>query len=99
MQVKPRLNVANHVDLVREVRRIGKKSANLFRSDLVELSLREPGSGVLTNCDEAVFKVHKRFARHALGTSYSSTSANLASDWFKLESSPVEKEETRTAVS
>ena len=42
--------------------------------------LREPSSEYSSNCDEAMFGVEK----------YSPISANLASDWLRAESSPVE---------
>ena len=55
-----------------------------------ELLLREPSSGYSLNCDEALFGVQK--ASLNMFWEYSPSSANLASDWLRAESSPVDEE-------
>ena len=53
--------------------------------------LREYSSGYSSNCDEAIFGVQKTSLN--IFCEYSPCSTNLASDWLKAESSPVDEEE------
>ena len=54
---------------------------------------REPSWKYSSNCDEAIFGVQKA----SLNTfwEYSLSSANVASDWLRAESSPVDEEERK----
>ena len=58
-----------------------------------ELLLRELSSGNSSNFDDAVFGVQK--ASLNMFWEYSPTSMNLASDWLRAESSPVDEEEIK----
>ena len=58
-----------------------------------ELWLREYSSGYSSNCDEAVFSVQKTSLN--MFWEYSPSSANIASDWLRAESSPVNEEEIK----
>ena len=58
-----------------------------------ELLLREPSSGVSSNCDEAIFGVQK--ASLNMLWEYSPSSVNIASDWLRAKSSPVDDEEIK----
>ena len=55
--------------------------------------LREPSSGFMSNCDEAIFGVQK--ASLNMFWEYLPSSANVASDWLRAESSPVDEEEIK----
>ena len=56
-----------------------------------ELLLREPRWEYSLNCDKAIFRVQK--ASLNMFWEYSPYSMNLASDWLRTESSPVDEEE------
>ena len=53
--------------------------------------LRGYSSGYSSNCDEAIFGAQK--ASLNMFWEYSPSSANIASDWLRAESSPVNEEE------
>ena len=55
--------------------------------------LREYSSGFSSNCDEAIFGVRKA----SLNTfwEYSPSSTNIASDWLRADSSPVNEEDIK----
>ena len=55
--------------------------------------LREPSSGYSSNCDEAMFRVQK--SSLSMFWEYSASSTNLASDWLRTKSSPVDEEERK----
>ena len=55
--------------------------------------LREPSLGYSSNCDEAAFGVQK--ASLNMFWEYLPNSANLASDWLRAKSSPVDDEEIK----
>ena len=55
--------------------------------------LREPGSGCSSNCHETIFGVQK--ASLIMVWEYSPSSANIASDWLRAESSPADEEEIK----
>ena len=69
---------------------------NLICSYLGKLSLRKHDSGSSTNCDEAVFGVQKTSLDMLWELFVELT--NLASDWLKPDSSPMEEEKTGTAT-
>ena len=56
--------------------------------------LREPSSGYSSNCDEAVFGVQKA-SLNIMFWEYLPSSTNIASDWLRAESSPVDEEEIK----
>ena len=58
-----------------------------------ELLLREYSSGYSSSCDEAIFGVPK--ASLNMFWEYSPSTANIASDWLRAESSPVNEEEIK----
>ena len=58
--------------------------------------LREPGWEYSSNCDEAIFAVLK--ASLNIFWEYSPSSANIASDWLRAKSSPVDEEEITTKM-
>ena len=60
---------------------------------MVELFLREPSSGYSSNCNEATFGVQN--ASLNMFWEYSPSSTNIASDWLRAESSPVDEEEIK----
>ena len=55
--------------------------------------LREYSSGYSSNRDEAIFGAQK--ASLNMFWEYSPSSANIASDWLRAESSPVNEEEIK----
>ena len=55
--------------------------------------VREPSWEYSLNCDEAIFGVQK--ASLNMFWEYSPYSTNLASDWLRAESSPVDEEEEK----
>ena len=55
--------------------------------------LRKPSSWYSSNCDKAMFTVQK--ASLSMFWEYSPSSANLASDWPRADSSPVHEEERK----
>ena len=69
-----------------------KYSANIVGA-LGEHLLREYSSGYSSNCDEAISGVQKVSLN--MIWEYSSYSTNLASDWLRAESSPVDEEERK----
>ena len=55
--------------------------------------LREPSWEYSSNCDEAIFGVEK--ASLNMFWEHSRSSTNIASDWLRAESSPVDEEEIK----
>ena len=58
-----------------------------------EILLREYSSGYSSNCDEAIFGVKKALLN--MFWKYSPYLTNLASDWLRAGSSPVDEEERK----
>ena len=56
-----------------------------------ELLLREPSWEYTSNCDEAIFGVQK--ASLNMFWEHSPSSVNIAFDWLRAKSSPVDEEE------
>ena len=61
--------------------------------ELGELLLREYSSEYSSNCDEAIFRVKKSSLN--MFWEYSPSSTNLAHDWLKAQSCPVNEEERK----
>ena len=55
--------------------------------------VREPSWEYSSNCDEAIFGVQK--ASLNMFWEYSPSSANIASDWLRAKSSPVDEEKIK----
>ena len=57
------------------------------------LLLRKYSLGYSSNCDKAIFRVQKALLN--MFWEYLPYSTNLASDWLRAESSPVDEEEKK----